>query len=154
MVQSVGPCHANPTDNPEEASGSLSLEAFLFSSFSFKMSVRSISNSQREEAVKVEDVEHAEDSDVEDAAEGASENSRQSKSEKKSRKAMLKLGMKPISITSLSRVTIKRTKNVAAYTDTQAAQQFRMPDFGSVMAKSDISAAVAGAQGDEEPRDI
>lgn len=34
------------------------------------MSVRSISNSQREEAVKVEDVEHAEDSDVEDAAEG------------------------------------------------------------------------------------
>lgn len=34
------------------------------------MSVRSISNSQREEAVKVKDLEHAEDFDVEDAAQG------------------------------------------------------------------------------------
>lgn len=37
-------------------------------------------------------------------------NSKQSRSEKKSRKAMLKLGMKPV--TGVSRVTIKRTKNV------------------------------------------
>ncbi|KAK4403720.1 Nascent polypeptide-associated complex subunit alpha-like protein 2 [Sesamum angolense] len=38
------------------------------------------------------------------------DSSKQSRSEKKSRKAMLKLGMKPV--TGVSRVTIKRTKNV------------------------------------------
>ena len=38
------------------------------------------------------------------------EGSKQSRSEKKSRKAMLKLGMKPV--LGVSRVTIKRTKNV------------------------------------------
>lgn len=42
---------------------------------------------------------------------GGSESSKQSRSEKKSRKAMLKLGMKPV--TGVSRVTIKRTKNVS-----------------------------------------
>ena len=36
----------------------------------------------------------------------------------------------------------------------QAAQQFRMPDMGSVMAKTDISAAAAGAQADEEEEEI
>lgn len=41
---------------------------------------------------------------------GANESSKQSRSEKKSRKAMLRLGMKPIP--SVSRVTIKRAKNV------------------------------------------
>ena len=41
---------------------------------------------------------------------GANGTSKQSRSEKKSRKAMLKLGMKPV--TGVSRVTIKRTKNV------------------------------------------
>lgn len=40
----------------------------------------------------------------------ASGRSRQSRSEKKSRKAMLKLGMKPIP--GVSRVTIKKSKNV------------------------------------------
>ncbi|VVB11832.1 unnamed protein product [Arabis nemorensis] len=40
---------------------------------------------------------------------GENESSKQSRSEKKSRKAMLKLGMKPI--TDVSRVTIKRSKN-------------------------------------------
>lgn len=44
---------------------------------------------------------------------GAGEGSKQSRSEKKSRKAMLKLGMKPV--TGVSRVTIKRTKNVSRY---------------------------------------
>lgn len=44
---------------------------------------------------------------------GANESSKQSRSEKKSRKAMLKLGMKPV--TGVSRVTIKRTKNVSFY---------------------------------------
>jgi len=41
---------------------------------------------------------------------GATEGSRQSRSEKKSRKAMMKLGMKPV--TGVSRITIKRAKNV------------------------------------------
>jgi hypothetical protein len=40
----------------------------------------------------------------------ASGKSKQSRSEKKSRKAMLKLGMK--SITGVSRVTVKKSKNV------------------------------------------
>lgn len=117
-------------------------------------------------------------------------NSKQSRSEKKSRKAMLKLGMKPV--TGVSRVTIKRTKNVlffiskpdvfkspnsetyvifgeakiedlSSQLQTQAAQQFRMPDMGSVMAKPDVSGSNAAAEADEEeevdetgvePRDI
>ncbi|KAA8533522.1 hypothetical protein F0562_031044 [Nyssa sinensis] len=120
------------------------------------------------------------DDDKEDGAQGANESSKQSRSEKKSRKAMLKLGMKPV--TGVSRVTIKRTKNIlffiskpdvfkspnsetyvifgeakiedlSSQLQTQAAQQFRMPDMGSVMAKSDISAA-AGAQADEEEEEI
>ncbi|KAK9196909.1 hypothetical protein WN943_005042 [Citrus x changshan-huyou] len=37
--------------------------------------------------------------------------SKQSRSEKKSRKAMLKLGMKPIP--GVSRVTVKKSKNVS-----------------------------------------
>ncbi|KAL3342385.1 hypothetical protein AABB24_005823 [Solanum stoloniferum] len=53
-----------------------------------------------------DDSEDDEDDDKEDGAQGG--NSKQSRSEKKSRKAMLKLGMKPV--TGVSRVTIKRTK--------------------------------------------
>jgi hypothetical protein len=41
---------------------------------------------------------------------GSSEGSKQSRSEKKSRKAMVKLGMNPV--TGVSRITIKRAKNV------------------------------------------
>ncbi|CBI23098.3 hypothetical protein AAG906_007054 [Vitis piasezkii] len=138
-----------------------------------------------------DDDEDDEDDEKEDGAQGANEGSKQSRSEKKSRKAMLKLGMKPV--TGVGRVTIKRTKNIlffiskpdvfkspnsetyvifgeakiedlSSQLQTQAAQQFRMPDMGSVMAKSDISAAAAGTQADEEeevidetgvePRDI
>ena len=44
---------------------------------------------------------------------GGTEGSKQSRSEKKSRKAMLKLGLKPID--GVTRVTIKRTKNVSCY---------------------------------------
>lgn len=44
---------------------------------------------------------------------GGNDSSKQSRSEKKSRKAMLKLGMKPV--TGVSRVTIKRTKNVSDF---------------------------------------
>lgn len=121
------------------------------------------------------------DDDKDDGAQGGSESSKQSRSEKKSRKAMLKLGMKPV--TGVSRVTIKRTKNIlffiskpdvfkspnsetyvifgeakiedlSSQLQTQAAQQFRMPDMGSVMAKADISAAAAAAQADEEEEEI
>ncbi|PSS32278.1 Nascent polypeptide-associated complex subunit alpha-like protein [Actinidia chinensis var. chinensis] len=129
-----------------------------------------------------EDSDDEDDDDKEDGAQGGNESSKQSRSEKKSRKAMLKLGMKPI--TGVSRVTIKRTKNIlffiskpdvfkspnsetyiifgeakiedlSSQLQTQAAQQFRMPDMGSVMAKSDISAAAAtGALADEEEEEI
>ncbi|KAK9093705.1 hypothetical protein Scep_025174 [Stephania cephalantha] len=112
---------------------------------------------------------------------------KQSRSEKKVRKAMLKLGMK--SVTGVSRVTIKRTKNIlfviskpdvfksphsetyvvfgeakiedlSAQLQSQAAQQFRMPEIGSVMSKTDAAAAQADEEEEEvdetglEPRDI
>ncbi|KAL2558866.1 Nascent polypeptide-associated complex subunit alpha-like protein 2 [Forsythia ovata] len=124
-----------------------------------------------------------EDDDKEDGAAGTNGSSKQSRSEKKSRKAMLKLGMKPV--TGVSRVTIKRTKNVlffiskpdvfkspnsetyvifgeakiedlSSQLQTQAAQQFRMPDMSSMMAKSDASAAAAASatQADEEDEEI
>ncbi|XP_076952922.1 nascent polypeptide-associated complex subunit alpha-like protein 2 [Bidens hawaiensis] len=119
--------------------------------------------------------------DKEDGVQGGSESSKQSRSEKKSRKAMLKLGMKPI--LGVSRVTIKRAKNImffiskpdvfkspnsetyvifgeakiedlSSQLQTQAAQQFRMPDMGSVMNKPEISAAAAAAQADEEEEEV
>ncbi|PIM99561.1 Transcription factor [Handroanthus impetiginosus] len=137
-----------------------------------------------------EDEEHDDDADDSDDEEddkddgtpGGNESSKQSRSEKKSRKAMLKLGMKPV--TGVSRVTIKRTKNIlffiskpdvfkspnsetyvifgeakiedlSSQLQTQAAQQFRMPDMGSVMAKSEIAAAAAAsAQADEEEEEV
>ncbi|KAJ1400585.1 Nascent polypeptide-associated complex NAC domain [Sesbania bispinosa] len=115
--------------------------------------------------------------EIEKCTLGSAEGSKQSRSEKKSRKAMLKLGLKPF--TGVSRVTIKRTKNIlffiskpdvfkspnsetyvifgeakiedlSSQLQTQAAQQFRMPDMGSVMAKQDQSAAAAEAQPEEE----
>jgi nascent polypeptide-associated complex subunit alpha len=144
----------------------------------------------KEEDDRDDDDSDEDDDDKDDAIQGGSESSKQSRSEKKSRKAMLKLGMKPI--TGVSRVTIKRTKNIlffiskpdvfkspnsetyiifgeakiedlSSQLQTQAAQQFRMPDMGSVMAKSDASAATAVQPDEEEeeedetgvePRDI
>ncbi|CAL9063273.1 unnamed protein product [Musa banksii] len=146
--------------------------------------------------VDVEDEKDGEDDDDEDDDDevggeqglGANENSKQSRSEKKSRKAMLKLGMKPV--TGVSRVTIKRTKNIlfviskpdvfkspnsetyvifgeakiedlSSQLQSQAAQQFRMPDLSNAMAKPDESAAAAIDEDEEdvdetgvEPRDI
>ncbi|XP_052185417.1 nascent polypeptide-associated complex subunit alpha-like protein 2 [Diospyros lotus] len=128
-----------------------------------------------------EDSDDEDDDDKEDAAQGANESSKQSRSEKKSRKAMLKLNMKPI--TGVSRVTIKRTKNILFFINkpdvfkspnsetyvifgeakiedlssqlqTQAAQQFRMPDVGSVVAKPDTSATPSAAQADDEEEEI
>ncbi|BAT78933.1 nascent polypeptide-associated complex subunit alpha-like protein 2 [Vigna umbellata] len=129
-----------------------------------------------DEKDETEDEDEDEDDDKDDA-QGGTEGSKQSRSEKKSRKAMLKLGLKPVS--GVSRVTIKRTKNVlffiskpdvfkspnsetyvifgeakiedlSSQLQTQAAQQFRMPDVGSVLAKQDQDAAAASAQPEEE----
>ncbi|KAI4363704.1 hypothetical protein MLD38_019889 [Melastoma candidum] len=128
-----------------------------------------------------EDDDDDDDDDKDDGTPGANGSSKQSRSEKKSRKAMLKLGMKPV--TGVSRVTIKRTKNIlffiskpdvfkSSHSETyvifgeakiedlssqlqsQAAQQFRMPDMSSVMAKQESAAASAGAQADEEEEEI
>ncbi|KAG2265241.1 hypothetical protein Bca52824_072320 [Brassica carinata] len=119
---------------------------------------------EKEDDVVVEDVKDGdEDDDVDDDDDdddnvdgaGDNESSKQSRSEKKSRKAMLKLGMKPV--TDVSRVTIKRSKNVlfviskpdvfkspnsetyvifgeakiddmSSQLQAQAAQRFKMPD--------------------------
>ncbi|GAV73268.1 LOW QUALITY PROTEIN: NAC domain-containing protein, partial [Cephalotus follicularis] len=112
---------------------------------------------------------------------GGNGSSKQSRSEKKNRKAMLKLGMKPVC--GVSRVTIKRTKNIlfliskpdvfkspnsenyvifgeakiedlSSQLQTQATQQLWMPDMGSVMAKSDASVAGTGVLADEEEEEI
>ncbi|KAK7317066.1 hypothetical protein RJT34_00989 [Clitoria ternatea] len=141
---------------------------------------------QEDDAPVVEDVkdddndDDEEDDDDDDAAQGGSEGSKQSRSEKKSRKAMLKLGLKPV--TGVSRVTIKRTKNIlffiskpdvfkspnsetyvifgeakiedlSSQLQTQAAQQFRMPDMGSITAKQDQDAAAAAQPEEEEEVD-
>ncbi|XVE58255.1 hypothetical protein DITRI_Ditri04bG0155700 [Diplodiscus trichospermus] len=143
--------------------------------------VEDVKEDEKEDEDDDDDDEDDDEDDKEDGAQGANGSSKQSRSEKKSRKAMLKLGMKPV--TGVSRVTIKRTKNIlffiskpdvfkspnsetyvifgeakiedlSSQLQTQAAQQFRMPDMGSVMAKSDTSAAAAGAPADEEEEEI
>ncbi|VVA97374.1 unnamed protein product [Arabis nemorensis] len=102
--------------------------------------------------------------------------SKQSRSEKKSRKAMLKLGMKPI--TGVSRVTVKKSKNIlfviskpdvfkspasdtyvifgeakiedlSSQIQSQAAEQFKAPDLSSVISQGESSSA-AVVQDDEE----
>ncbi|THU67211.1 hypothetical protein C4D60_Mb05t22260 [Musa balbisiana] len=119
---------------------------------------------------------------------GGNDTTKQSRSEKKSRKAMLKLGMKPI--TGVSRVTIKRNKNIlfvvskpdvfkspnsdtyvifgeakiedlSSQLQTQAAQQFRIPDLSNMMAKVDVSSSATTREDEDEvdesglePRDI
>ncbi|RWW55142.1 hypothetical protein BHE74_00038237 [Ensete ventricosum] len=99
------------------------------------------------------------DAPISNATSDASGRSKQSRSEKKSRKAMLKLGMKPIP--GVSRVTVKKSKNVYTYVifgeakiedlssqlQTQAAEQFKAPDLSHVISKPEPSAA---ANDDEE----
>ncbi|XP_047981553.1 nascent polypeptide-associated complex subunit alpha-like protein 2 [Salvia hispanica] len=118
-----------------------------------------------------------EEDDKDDGTLAGTEGSKQSRSEKKSRKAMLKLGMKPV--LGVSRVTIKRTKNIlffiskpdvfkspnsetyvifgeakiedlSSQLQTQAAEQFRAPDIRSVMGKSELTAAPESAPEEEE----
>ncbi|KAL0923124.1 hypothetical protein M5K25_007170 [Dendrobium thyrsiflorum] len=121
-----------------------------------------------------EDDDDKDDDDLEGAGGDASGRSKQSRSEKKSRKAMLKLGMKPI--TGVSRVTVKKSKNIlfviskpdvfkspnsdtyvifgeakiedlSSQLQTQAAEQFKAPDLSHVISKPETSAI---AQDDEE----
>ncbi|KAL1539805.1 nascent polypeptide-associated complex subunit alpha-like protein 2 [Salvia divinorum] len=117
----------------------------------------------------MDDTDDDEYDDKEDEILGGTEVSKQSRSEKKSRKAMLKLGMKPI--LGVSRVTIKRTKNIlfiisnpdvfkspnsetyivfgeakiedlSSQLQTQAAQQFIMPDITTLMPKPEPAVQV------------
>lgn len=148
---------------------------------------------QDDEAPVVEDVKEDEDEDEEeedddddaddddaDGGAGATEGTKQSRSEKKSRKAMMKLGMKPV--TGVTRITIKRAKNIlfvvskpdvfksptsetyvifgeakiedlSSQLQAQAAQQFRMQDLSKVMAKQDAAAAAAAPADEEEEVD-
>ncbi|KAJ0976124.1 hypothetical protein J5N97_018089 [Dioscorea zingiberensis] len=112
--------------------------------------------------------------DVEGQPGDESGRSKQSRSEKKSRKAMLKLGMKPI--TGVSRVTVKKSKSIlfviskpdifkspnsdtyvifgeakiedlSSQLQTQAAEQFKAPDLSHVISKPESSTM---AQEDED----
>ncbi|XP_061369936.1 nascent polypeptide-associated complex subunit alpha-like protein 1 isoform X2 [Gastrolobium bilobum] len=115
------------------------------------------------------------DDDEDDAEEGdVSGRSKQTRSEKKSRKAMLKLGMKPV--TGVSRVTVKKSKNIlfviskpdvfksptsdtyiifgeakiedlSSQLQTQAAEQFKAPNLSNVGLKPESSII---AQDDED----
>ncbi|KAI4338053.1 hypothetical protein L6164_016407 [Bauhinia variegata] len=143
--------------------------------------IEDVKDDDKDEDDDDDDEDDEDDDEKEDGAQGGTEGSKQSRSEKKSRKAMLKLGLKPV--TGVSRVTIKRTKNIlffiskpdvfkspnsetyvifgeakiedlSSQLQTQAAQQFRMPDMGSVMAKPDAAAAAAGTQPDEEEEEV
>ncbi|KDP30907.1 hypothetical protein JCGZ_15519 [Jatropha curcas] len=143
--------------------------------------VEDLKEDEKEDDEDDDDEDDDDDEEKEDGTPGANGSSKQSRSEKKSRKAMLKLGMKPV--TGVSRVTIKRTKNIlffiskpdvfkspnsetyvifgeakiedlSSQLQTQAAQQFRMPDMASVLPKSDISGAAAASQADEEEEEV
>ncbi|KAJ0242475.1 Nascent polypeptide-associated complex subunit alpha-like protein 1 [Hirschfeldia incana] len=135
------------------------------------------------------EVEDADDNDEDDSddddddAEGqdgeGGGKSKQSRSEKKSRKAMLKLGMKPI--TGVSRVTVKKSKNImfviskpdvfkspasdtyvifgeakiedlSSQMQSQAAEQFKAPDLSNVI-KGESSSSAAVVQDDDEEVD-
>ncbi|KAJ4898161.1 Nascent polypeptide-associated complex subunit alpha-like protein 1 [Raphanus sativus] len=103
--------------------------------------------------------------------------SKQSRSEKKSRKAMLKLGMKPI--TGVSRVTVKKSKNImfviskpdvfkspasdtyvifgeakiedlSSQIQSQAAEQFKAPDLSSMISKGESSSSAAAVVQDDD----
>ncbi|GFP93715.1 nascent polypeptide-associated complex subunit alpha-like protein 2 [Phtheirospermum japonicum] len=132
----------------------------------------------KEEDDHEDDVDDSDDED--DGTPGADESSKQSRSEKKSRKAMLKLGLKPI--TGVSRVTIKRTKNVmffiskpdvfkspnsetyvifgeakiddlSSQLQTQAARQFTLPEMRGVTGKPEIG-SIAEVDEEEEEEEI
>ncbi|CAN6873335.1 unnamed protein product, partial [Brassica oleracea] len=138
---------------------------------------------------EVED-DNDEDDDSEDGDEGDGHDddgesgggrSKQSRSEKKSRKAMLKLGMKPI--TGVSRVTIKKSKNIlfviskpdvfkspasdtyvifgeakiddlSSQLQTQAAEQFKAPDRSNLVSGGETSSGAGAAAGDQDDEEV
>ncbi|XP_010492166.1 PREDICTED: nascent polypeptide-associated complex subunit alpha-like protein 3 [Camelina sativa] len=136
---------------------------------------------------EVEDDDDEDDSDDDDEAEEhdgeAGSRSKQSRSEKKSRKAMLKLGMKPI--TGVSRVTVKKSKNImfviskpdvfkspasdtyvifgeakiedlSSQLQSQAAEQFKTTNLSNVVSQGETSgeAAAAAAQDDDDDEEV
>ncbi|KAL4277512.1 hypothetical protein HN51_060621 [Arachis hypogaea] len=124
-----------------------------------------------------DDDDDDEDDDKDDDGEGhegEAGRSKQTRSEKKSRKAMLKLGMKPVS--GVSRVTVKKSKNIlfviskpdvfksptsdtyiifgeakiedlSSQLQTQAAEQFKAPNLANAGPKPESSSI---AQDDED----
>ncbi|KAL3632607.1 hypothetical protein CASFOL_025591 [Castilleja foliolosa] len=131
-----------------------------------------------EPVVEDEDDDDEDDDGDEDDVEGdVSGRSKQSRSEKKSRKAMLKLGMKPIP--GVSRVTVKKSKNIlfviskpdvfkspnsdtyivfgeakiedlSSQLQTQAAEQFKATNVNNIAPKSESATIV---QDDEDVDD-
>ncbi|CAF2347940.1 unnamed protein product, partial [Brassica napus] len=131
-----------------------------------------------------EDDDDSEDDDEVEGHDGeAGGRSKQSRSEKKSRKAMLKLGMKPI--TGVSRVTIKKSRNIlfviskpdvfkspasdtyvifgeakiddlSSQLQTQAAEQFKAPDRSNLVSGGETSsgAAAGAAGGDQDDEEV
>ncbi|KAJ0263893.1 Nascent polypeptide-associated complex subunit alpha-like protein 1 [Hirschfeldia incana] len=134
---------------------------------------------------EVEDVDDNDEDDTEDddndddaeGQEGEGGKSKQSRSEKKSRKAMLKLGMKPI--TGVSRVTVKKSKNImfviskpdvfkspasdtyvifgeakiedlSSQLQSQAAEQFKAPDISNVVSQGESSSSAAAVVQDDD----
>uniref|UniRef100_A0A0V0HJC0 Putative nascent polypeptide associated complex alpha-like n=1 Tax=Solanum chacoense TaxID=4108 RepID=A0A0V0HJC0_SOLCH len=120
-----------------------------------------------------DDDDEKDDDDAEELGDGSGR-SKQSRSEKKSRKAMLKLGMK--SIPGVSRVTVKKSKNIlfviskpdvfkspnsdtyvifgeakiedlSSQLQSQAAEQFKAPNLSNVISKPEPSTV---AQDDED----
>ncbi|XP_010453488.1 PREDICTED: nascent polypeptide-associated complex subunit alpha-like protein 3 [Camelina sativa] len=133
---------------------------------------------------EVEDDDDEDDSDDDDEAEEhdgeAGSRSKQSRSEKKSRKAMLKLGMKPI--TGVSRVTVKKSKNImfviskpdvfkspasdtyvifgeakiedlSSQLQSQAAEQFKTPNLSNVVSQGETSGEAAAVAQDDDDDD-
>ncbi|KAI3819197.1 hypothetical protein L1987_13022 [Smallanthus sonchifolius] len=47
----------------------------------------------------------------------------------------------------------QKVEDLSSQLQTQAAQQFRMPDMGAVMSKSDVSAAAQADEKEEEDDD-
>ncbi|KAF8100111.1 hypothetical protein N665_0231s0049 [Sinapis alba] len=128
-----------------------------------------------------DDSDDDDDKDDDDAEGEAGGKSKQSRSEKKSRKAMLKLGMKPI--TGVTRVTVKKSKNImfviskpdvfkspasdtyvifgeakiedlSSQMQSQAAQQFKAPDLSNVIKGESSSSSAAVVQDDEEEEEV
>ncbi|KAL8139729.1 hypothetical protein V2J09_005750 [Rumex salicifolius] len=134
--------------------------------------VEDVKEDEHDDGDEDDDDDDDEDDDKEDGVLGTADGAKQSRSEKKSRKAMLKLGMKPV--TGVSRILFfiskpdvfksphsetyvifgeAKIEDLSSQLQTQAAQQFRMPDMGSVMAKSEAAATTAAPQEEEEEVD-